>query len=79
MNVRVVQIGNSRGIRIPRQVLDRCQIEDAVDLSIKGTRIVLSPIKTKPRQDWEQYAKQMRENGDDELLIPDVFHEMLVQ
>jgi len=73
MNVRVVQIGNSRGIRIPQQVLDRCGIDNAVDLTVEGTKIVLSPVKTKPRHDWEQQAKQMRENGDDELLIPDVF------
>jgi antitoxin MazE len=26
-----------------------------------------------PREGWEEYAKQMHENGDDELLIPDVF------
>ena len=75
MNISVVRIGNSRGIRIPHGVLDRCHIEDAVDLSVKGDKIVLSPIQKKPRQNWGEYAKKMRQNDDDELLLPDVLPE----
>lgn len=75
MNVTVVRIGNSRGIRIPRKVLDQCHIDSQVDLSVKGERIVLTAVKNGPRQGWAEAARKMRECGDDELLVPDVFPE----
>ena len=73
MNVKVVRIGNSRGIRLPRKILDRCHIEDKVELDVKGEKIILTPIRKKPRDGWEEFAKKMSDNEDDALLIPDVF------
>lgn len=32
-------------------------------------------MKTQPRQNWDQAFKEMHANGDDELLIPDVFED----
>ena len=75
MMVHVIQIGNSRGIRIPKPVLEQCEIVGKVDLKVEGNRIVLTPVKSRPRQGWEADAQRMHENGDDELLIPDVFSE----
>ena len=75
MNVKVVRIGNSRGIRIPRNILDRCQIENRVDLAVKGKRIILTPVTEGPRRGWEEIARMMQERGDDALLLPDVFAE----
>ena len=72
MNVNVVRIGNSRGIRIPKQVLDQCQIADAVDLRVEENRIVLEPVTKQTREGWAREAQAMHEAGDDELLIPDV-------
>ena len=72
VDIPVVSIGNSRGIRIPKQVLDRCQIDDLVTMTIKGRRIILVPQDRMPRDGWEDAAKSMRSSGDDELLIPDV-------
>jgi antitoxin MazE len=75
MKLSVVRIGNSRGIRIPKPLLDQCHITEAVELKIEGKRIVLTPLKSKPRQGWAAAADRMHEAGDDELLIPDVFEE----
>jgi antitoxin MazE len=75
MKVKVVPIGNSRGIRIPKPLLEQCAIEDAVELRSDGKRIVLTPVKAKPRQGWAEAAARMHEAGDDELLIPDVFED----
>jgi antitoxin MazE len=75
MKLSVVRIGNSKGIRIPKPLLDQCQITEAVDLKIEGKRIVLTPVKSKPRQGWAAEAVRMHEAGDDALLIPDVFEE----
>ena len=73
MNINVVRIGNSRGIRLPRKILDRCHIEDKVDLDVRGEKIVLTPIRRKPRDGWEEFARKMHDADDDDLLIPDVF------
>lgn len=73
MNINVIRIGNSRGIRLPRKILDQCQIEDQVDLNVKGDTIVLTPIRKKPREGWEEHAIKMHDAHDDELMIPDVF------
>ena len=73
MNVKVIRIGNSRGVRIPKEILDRCQVEDTVDLKVEKNKIILEPLKRNPREGWDQAAQQMHEVGDDALLMPDVF------
>ena len=77
MTLNVVRIGNSRGIRIPKPLLDQCQITDAVSVTVEGKCMVLTPAKAKPRQGWAAAAQQMHAAGDDQLLIPDVFDEDL--
>lgn len=47
-------------------------INSAVSISLDGNNIV---IKAQPRQGWAEAAKRAHENGDDELLIPDVFED----
>ena len=44
MRLSVVQIGNSKGIRIPQSILKQCEIDDEVELEIDGNNIVLKPI-----------------------------------
>lgn len=75
MNVKVVRIGNSRGVRIPKRVLDQCQISDAVELRVEERHIILEPIDKKPRDGWLAAAAQMHETGDDSPLLPDVFED----
>jgi len=72
MQVNVVKIGNSRGIRIPKKVLDQCQVNDALDLSVQDNVIVLTPVHKKPREGWAEAARLCHERGDDKLLIPDM-------
>ncbi|PNV74138.1 AbrB/MazE/SpoVT family DNA-binding domain-containing protein [Leptospira inadai] len=71
MRVSVVKIGNSKGIRIPKAVLEECHIEEEVDLLIDKNKIIITPFKTKPRDGWEKQFKAMSESKDDKLLIPD--------
>lgn len=72
MRLAVVSIGNSKGIRIPKTILDKYQISNSVEMEMREDELVLRPIR-KPREGWEESFKQMHENGDDRLLIPDVF------
>jgi antitoxin MazE len=70
MKAHVVRIGNSRGIRIPKSVIERCQLYGAVDLIVRqGQFIVRSAAKA--RASWDQAFEQMHRHGDDQLLDPD--------
>jgi antitoxin MazE len=75
MKLKLVPIGNSRGIRIPKAVLQQCEMADEVELAVEGRRIILSPLSKQPREGWREAAERMAAAGDDELLIPDVFED----
>jgi antitoxin MazE len=77
MIARLVPIGNSRGIRIPKAILEQCQISDAVELAVKGRQIIVTPAREVPRAGWREAAAQMAAAGDDALLIPDAFDDDL--
>ena len=72
MEVSVIKIGNSKGIRLSKTLLDRYNIKDSVDLIMDKGQIILKPI-TEPRKGWEKAFEKMAKNGDDNLLIDDVF------
>jgi len=72
MEIPIIRIGNSKGIRLSKTVLEQYHITDKVDLVMEDDCIVLKPI-TKPRTGWDDAFRQMHKNGDDQLLIPDVF------
>lgn len=71
MKTHVVAIGNSKGIRIPRAILDLCEIKSEVELDVKGRTIEIRPIKTHPRSGWEKAFQVMHQRGDDALLLDD--------
>jgi len=72
MQVSVIDIGNSKGIRLTKSLLEKYNIKDKVELILEKGRIVLKPVD-KPRQNWEKAFQQMNAAGDDKLLIDDVF------
>jgi len=72
MEVSVINIGNSKGIRLSKTVLEKYNIQDKLELIMEEGQIVLKPALT-PRKDWEESFRQMHESGDDTLLIDDVF------
>lgn len=71
MRASIVPIGNSKGIRIPKILLQECHIGKEVDLEVKGESIVVKPVKSQPRKGWEQAFKKMHDDRDDHLLIND--------
>jgi antitoxin MazE len=75
MKARLVPIGNSRGIRIPKAILEQCEIAAEVELAVEGRQIILSPTQQQPRKGWREAAARMAAIGDDTLLIPDVFED----
>jgi antitoxin MazE len=69
VKTKLVSIGNSKGIRIPMAILKQFNIENEVDLEVKKEKIVIKPIKTKPREGWENAFRLMHERKDDVLLL----------
>lgn len=76
MEAKVIKIGNSKGLRLSKTILDKYEIGDFVNLRLEKDFIVIEPLK-KPRFMWESAFKEMHENGDDQLLINDFFDEEL--
>lgn len=72
MEIKVINIGNSKGIRLPKALLEQYNISDTLELILEKGRIILKPISV-PRKGWEKSFEQMHKNGDDTLLIDDVF------
>ena len=72
MEVSVIKIGNSKGIRLSKTLLDRYNIKDSVDLIMDKDRIIIKPV-SKPRKGWEKAFEKMAKDGDDNLLFKDVF------
>ena len=72
MDVSVVKIGNSKGIRLSKTLIEKYNIKDTVELVMEKGYITIKP-KAEPRKDWEKAFKKMHETGDDQLLMPDVF------
>ena len=64
---RIVRIGNSRGIRVPKILLDRADLPDEVELRAEPGRIVVSAA-ARPRAGWAAKARSMRQRGDDVML-----------
>ena len=67
MKARIVKIGNSQGVRIPKLLLERSNLAEEVELEAEDNRIIIRSAK-QPRQDWENAFRAMAERGDDELL-----------
>ena len=72
MEISIIQIGNSKGLRLSRSILDRYNIKDKVELILEEGQIILKPIE-QPRKGWDEAFQKMHANGDDQLLLDDVF------
>ena len=71
MLINVIQIGNSKGLRIPKSVLKQCNIKDKVEMEIDDDTIVIKALKKDVRKNWDKAFKNMNDNKDDKLLIDD--------
>ncbi len=67
MKTRLVRIGNCRGVRLPRRLIDQAGLTEEVELHAEPGRIVVQAIR-RPRAGWAEAARRMRERGEDRLL-----------
>jgi antitoxin MazE len=69
MKARVVQIGNSRGIRLPKPLIEAVGLTDEVELRVRDGAIVILPARS-PRQGWAEAAQTLRDRGEASPLDP---------
>ena len=74
MEASIIKIGNSKGLRLSKTILEKYNIKDKVELILEKGQIIIKPI-TSPRKNWEKEFKKMNKNGDDKLLMNDVFED----
>lgn len=75
MKIKIIKIGNSKGIRIPKSILEQTNLNDEVELKILDDQIVIRPIRQN-RQGWNKAFSQMAENSDDLLLDSEYLNEV---
>lgn len=64
---RIVRIGNSRGIRVPKILLEQAQLPDEVELHAEPGRLIVQGVR-RPRIGWAELARLMAKQGHDGLL-----------
>jgi antitoxin MazE len=71
IKTRIVKIGNSQGIRIPKLLLDQLGFSVDVEIAVQQNNLVIRPLQH-PRQGWEEQFRAMAEHGDDQLVDGDI-------
>ena len=72
MEVAIVKIGNSKGIRFSKTIMEKYNFRDKVEMILEEGQIIIKPSSI-PRKGWEEAFKKMSEQEEDRLLINDVF------
>lgn len=68
MKTELIRIGNSRGVRIPKPVIEQCGLGETVDLRVENECVVISPGR-RPREDWDEAFRAAGAAREDELLL----------
>jgi antitoxin MazE len=67
MKALLVSIGNSRGIRIPKPLIEQCGLTDEVDLDVQDGTILIRAPRVSPRAGWSEAFARMAREGDDKM------------
>ena len=67
MKSRLIRIGNSRGVRLSKPLIEEAGLQEEVEIRVHEGAVVIS-ARREPREGWAEAARQMRENGQDHLL-----------
>jgi antitoxin MazE len=74
MEIPIVPIGNSKGIRFSKTLIEKYDFKDAVELVLNDEYLIIKPV-IRPRKNWDLAFQQMHASGEDKLLIDDIFED----
>jgi antitoxin MazE len=69
MKTRLVRIGNSRGVRLPKTIIAQAGLTEEVELGVRDGAVVIARV-TSTRSGWAAAASKMRQRDEDRLLDP---------
>jgi antitoxin MazE len=67
VKTQIIKIGNSRGIRLPKVLIDHAHLGTEVEISMQNDQLVVRSA-ARPRHDWDEQFQMMATRGDDRLL-----------
>jgi antitoxin MazE len=70
MKTALIRIGNSRGVRVPKPLIEQCGLGDEVELRVDNNQLVISATH-RPRHDWGEAFRAAGTGERDELLLED--------
>jgi antitoxin MazE len=71
VKTRIIKIGNSQGVRIPKVLLEQLGFGSEVEIAVQDQQLVLRPMR-RPRRGWAEQFRLMAERGDDQLIDGDI-------
>jgi len=71
MKTKLIRIGNSKGVRIPKPLIEQSGLSEDIELILKDNEIILRSANG-PRKNWDHAFKKMAQEGDDQLLHPEI-------
>jgi antitoxin MazE len=74
MKIPIVPIGNSKGIRFSKTLIEKYDFKDAVELVLNDEYLIIRPV-IHPRKNWDLAFQQMHASGEDKLFIDDIFED----
>ena len=67
MKARLVRIGNSRGVRLPKPLIEEARLKEEVQLRVQDGAVIITSL-SRPRSGWAEAARQARNQDHDRLL-----------
>lgn len=74
MVLKIIRVGNSKGLRLPKTLLEEYGIKDEVEVVMKEDLIEIKPVR-RPRESWSEDLAKVSSQASNDLLIPDVFED----
>lgn len=71
MKAQLVKIGNSRGVRLPKSVIEQVGLQGELEMVVRPGEVAIRPAKKKkrkPREGWAEAFKAMAAAGDDAMI-----------
>lgn len=67
MKTKLIRIGNSQGVRIPKPVIEEIGLSGEIEMILEDNQIILRSAE-ETRKDWDKAFEKMAEKQDDQLL-----------
>jgi antitoxin MazE len=75
MLTKIRRMGHSRGLLIPKPLLEIVGLEEQAEILVEGNTLVIRPPKKRPRSGWAEASKEIAARGGDTLVLPEFANE----